>query len=171
MASMLSAVRWPCPMKAALRTYTRTTKDTIYLLRTTCAPHSKKGQSEGPLQRCVISESDKTAEVNKIDGFSKLHNFCYEDKGVRVWRSYCVGSGKLMSYESLCVKSQWPTNLTTREGFFDVKQSWVLKPDCVRPTDDNQPFSSWPEPRCKCVFAAFVDLELHLDVGEHDVEV
>ena len=41
----------------------------------------------------------------------------------------------------------------------------------MRPTDDNQPFSSWPEPRCKCVFAAFVDLELHLDVGEHDVEV
>lgn len=28
----------------------------------------------------VISESDKIAEVNKTDGFSKLHSFCYEDK-------------------------------------------------------------------------------------------
>ena len=68
-------------MKAALRTYCNKGQDILTAsdMRTALLERPVRGTTAAV---CVISKSDKTAEVNKIDGFSKLHNFCYEDKGV-----------------------------------------------------------------------------------------
>ena len=48
----------------------------------------------------VIDEKKKNLNVNKIDGFSKLHNFTYDDKGLRVWRAYDIGPGKVTNFFS-----------------------------------------------------------------------
>ena len=37
---------------------------------------------------CEVDEAKISLEVNKIDGFSKLHSVQFEEKGIRVWRSY-----------------------------------------------------------------------------------
>ena len=36
---------------------------------------------------CEVVEAKITPEANKIDGFSKLHNVQFEEKGIRVRRS------------------------------------------------------------------------------------
>ena len=33
-----------------------------------------------------VDESNKNAEVKKLEGFSKFHNFSFEGEGIRVWR-------------------------------------------------------------------------------------
>ena len=36
--------------------------------------------------KCSVDESNKNAEVKKLEGFSKFHNFSFEGEGIRVWR-------------------------------------------------------------------------------------
>ena len=50
----------------------------------------------------VIDESKNTFDVQKIDGFSKYHDFCFEKNNkLRVWRAYGIGKGKVIAAESL----------------------------------------------------------------------
>ena len=65
---------------------------------------------------CVIDEKKKNLKVNKIDGFSKLHNFTYEEKGLRVWKAYDIGSGKLISLDNIAVNKQDATGLIVQEN-------------------------------------------------------
>ena len=37
--------------------------------------------------------------MNKIDGFSKLRNVQFEEKGIRAWRSYGKGHGEEISFD------------------------------------------------------------------------
>ena len=53
---------------------------------------------------CEVDEAKITLEVNKIDGFSKLHNVQFEEKGIRVWRSYRIGRGKEISFDQLVLR-------------------------------------------------------------------
>ena len=53
---------------------------------------------------CEVDKAKITLEVNKIDDFSKLHNFQFEEKGIRVWRSYGIGRGKEISFDQLVLK-------------------------------------------------------------------
>ena len=55
-------------------------------------------------------------KVNKIDGFSKLHNFTYDDKGLRVWRAYDIGPGKLIPFGDVVVEQQEVTALIVQEN-------------------------------------------------------
>ena len=53
---------------------------------------------------CVSGDDKKNnLKVNKTDGFSKLYNFTYDDKGLRVWRAYDIGPGKLISFDDVVV--------------------------------------------------------------------
>ena len=49
-----------------------------------------------------VDEAKITLEVNKIDGFSKLHDVQFEEKGIREWRSYGVERGKKSLLTSWC---------------------------------------------------------------------
>ena len=53
---------------------------------------------------CEVDEAKITLEVNKIDSFSKLHNFQFKEKGIREWRSYGIGRGKEISFDQLVLK-------------------------------------------------------------------
>ena len=55
-------------------------------------------------------------KVNKIHGFSKLHNFTYDDKGLRVWRAYDIGPGKLIPFGDVVVEQQEVTALIVQEN-------------------------------------------------------
>ena len=54
--------------------------------------------------RSEVDEAKITLEVNKIDGFSKLHDVQFEEKGIREWRSYGIGRGKETSFDQLVLK-------------------------------------------------------------------
>ena len=115
---------------------------------------------------CSVDESNKTVQVKKLEGFSKFHNFSFENKDIRVWRCYGIGSGKIVPYNSLIVQPQSSSSMVTKEPFFPIGQPRVLKPE-RKTTKEGVAVFVCPEPGCTKTFARFADFELHLDVGEH----
>ena len=114
--------------------------------------------------------------MNKIDGFSKLHNVQFEEKGIRVWRSYRIGRGKEISFDQLVLKGQGDTGIIVSEKFFPLHDARVYQ--CSDPVtesseeeedwdDSNKSMFECSEPGCVKSFQIFSKLESHLDVGDH----
>ena len=124
---------------------------------------------------CVVDETKKTLERNKIEGFSKLHNIKFEEKGIRVRRSYGVGRCKEVPFEELVSLSQENTGLIVSEEFFYCRDTRVYK--CKDTTTESLvSFDSEIDmPECSelgCIksFRTFSELEPHLDIGDHCVK-
>ena len=64
----------------------------------------------------ILDESSKILEVQKIKQFNELHNFRYEESGIRVWKAYAVGVGRLIPWQSLYIRHQGCTNISLMEG-------------------------------------------------------
>ena len=54
----------------------------------------------------ILDESSKILEVQKIIQLSELHNFRYKESGIRVWKAYAVGVGRLIPWQSLNLRHQ-----------------------------------------------------------------
>ena len=117
---------------------------------------------------CLVNETQKTLEVNKMDGFSK-YNFIFELNGIRVWRADGVGKGIVIPYQDTIVKPQGPTDLVVDVYFFSVKEARIHK-DASSDEEQSSGLFLCSEPGCQMVFKKFSDLESHLDVGEHRQE-
>ena len=78
---------------------------------------------------CSVDESNKNAEVRKLEGFSKFHNFSFKFEGIRAWRCYGIGYGKFVPCKSLIVLPQKSPSLITKEPFSPIndklKRDWV----------------------------------------------
>ena len=157
-----------CPMKSAIRRYCCEGNDVL------SAKDMRTALSERPVRGtiacvCLVNETQKTLEANKMDGFSKYHNFIFELNGIRVWRADGVGKVIVTPYQDTIVKPQCPTDLFVDVHFFLVKEARIHKPTS---SDEEQSSGLFlcSEPRCQMVFKKFSDLESHLDVGEHRQE-
>ena len=75
-----------CPMKTCIRRFCNEGHDILLAgdMRRALSGKPMKGTSACV---CEVDEAKITLEVNKIDGFSKLHNLQFEEKGIRVRRS------------------------------------------------------------------------------------
>ena len=157
-----------CPVKAVIRTFCNEVHD--ILMANDMHIALKERQVKGTTAAvCSVDESSKNAEVRKLEGFSKFYNVSFEFEGIRVWRCYGIGSGKFIPYKSLIVQPQKSPSLITKEPFFPISVSRVLKPEKKSALDSASVFVC-PEPGCTETFASFADFELHLDVGEHVVQ-
>ena len=157
-----------CPMKAAIRTFCNEGHDILTANDIHIA--LKERQVKGTTAAvCSVDESNKNAEVRKLEGFSKFHNVSFEFEGIRVWRCYGIGSRKFVPYKSLIVQPQKSPSLITKEPFFPISVSRVLKLEKKTSVDSASVFVC-PEPGCIKTFGRFADFELHLDVGEHVVQ-
>ena len=154
-----------CPMKAAIRTFSNKGHDILTAndMQTALKERPVRGTTAAV---CSVDESRNTAEVKKIERFSKFHNFSFENDGVRVWRSYGIGVGKLFPYKSLIVKPQGSSSLVIEKPFFPISQSRVLKQE-TKTREECPSVFVCPEPGCTETFAKFADFELHLHVGKH----
>ena len=160
-----------CPLKTAFKTYVNEWNDicNAHDMRTALLSRPVRGTSAAV---CEEDETRKTLKVNKIDGISKFHNFKYEEGGVRVWKAKGVGEGKTISADSLYVKHQGPTGLWVEERFFENEQTRDLKPlrsTKMKHSDTTPRMFECSEPNCHQSFSSFRELELHLDVGSHDI--
>ena len=104
-----------CPKKAAVRKYCAEGHD----ITNEGAMH--EALKERPVKGttaavAILDESSKILEVQKIKQFSELHNFRYEESGIRVWKAYAVGVGRLTPWQSLYIRHQGCTNLSLMEG-------------------------------------------------------
>ena len=71
---------------------------------------------EGPVKGttacvCSVNELHLTIEVNRMDSFSRYHNFKFDLNRVKMLRAYGVGQGRLIPYEDVIVKPHGPTDL------------------------------------------------------------
>ena len=163
-----------CPMKTCIRRYCNEGHDilTAVDMRRALSERPVKGTSASV---CVVDETKKTLEVNKIEGLSKLHNIQFQEKGIRVWRSYGVGRGKEIPFEELVLQSQENTGLVVSEECFDCGETRVYK--CKDTTTESSVSSDseidmfeCSEPGCMKSFRTFSELESHLDIGDHCVK-
>ena len=74
-------------------------------------------ESHGGVKGCraavvqVDTRRESVGNDNKIPGISLLNNFVFEEDGIRVWRAYNIGPGKLLPYTELGLGTQGDTNL------------------------------------------------------------
>ena len=73
-----------CPMKAAVRTFCNEGHDILTAndMHIALTTRQVKGTTAAV---CSVDESNKNAEVSKLEGFTKFHNFSFEFEGIRVW--------------------------------------------------------------------------------------
>ncbi|XP_028417994.1 uncharacterized protein LOC114542718 [Dendronephthya gigantea] len=120
----------------------------------------------------VVNESKNTLSVHKIEQFSSFHNFRYESSGLRVWKCYGIGKGKQIPYDDIYIKHQAPTMLSIPEsqGFYDHPEKREIKhrpEECKKKENPAQLFECSVH-GCLEAFDTFEQLELHLDVGQHN---
>ena len=63
----------------------------------------------------VVDKSKQKLLMKKLSQFGSYHNFNFDDSGVKAWKAYNIGQGKLFPY--MYVTQQGPT-LKTQEEFF-----------------------------------------------------
>ena len=109
--------RKAAPMKAHIRRWVNEKHNV-----TTAQEMKEALESHGGLKGCRVAvvEVDTSKEANKeskIPGISILNNFHFDDTGVRVWKTYNIGPGRLISYADLQTSSQGDTGLKNIQPF------------------------------------------------------
>ena len=133
----------------------------------------------------VAANTSRTASV-KWDGISLLNNFQYEEDGVRAWRAFKVGLGKLFPWATFEGAAQLPEPLQVLDPssqsvsgtptFRTVRHRYVkktsvdssvevLSEDSVTEQEEPMLFSCLEG--CDEVYSHFTYLQAHLDTGRH----
>ena len=154
-----------CPMKSAIRRYCSDGND-VLSAKDMCTALSERLVRGTTACACSVNETQKTLEVNKVDAFSRYHNFKFELNGIRMWRAYGVGKSKVIIHQDIIVKPQGPTDLVVDLHFFSVKETRFHRATSSEDEQSSDLFLC-SEPGCQMVFKKFSELESHLDVGEH----
>ena len=129
-------------------------------------------ESHGGIKGCraAVVDVDTTRERNKdskIPGISVLNNFQYEELGIRVWKAYDVGPGRLIPYSGLGVRPQGDTGLRVMKPFSQAPHRGSLG-ESVRHQFE---IYSCQETGCVLTFKTQAEADNHMDTGKHRLEV
>ena len=141
-----------------------------------------------------VALNPSTTPNVKWDGISLLNNFKYEESGIRAWRAFNVGPGKLIPWSQFEEALQIPEfleildspsqPLTSKPSFKTVrhrheKKSSAQDPKATSVTNsqgqdgddrgNEQATLLFPCPEEGCVksYSRFASLQAHLDTGKH----
>ena len=140
---------------------------------------------------CQVQPSAQTMTKHTMTGVQALHNFSYENGGMRVWRAFDVGPGKFYSAAQLARLGtpQGPTELVTVELFSKPTVetgTYQQRAEPTRAISEPGPSRELPSPSqidedsemfschvagCIKTFQSFSALQKHLDVGKHMVKL
>jgi hypothetical protein len=116
----------------------------------------------------------------KIDGVSKLSNIAYEDGGMRVWKAYGIGPGKVLLDKPSCSTNQLlcltTTNCTTQDVFEairskNVKTATKTSSNDADDQDEDRSGKLFLEKGFVKSLQRHADLVYQLDCGEHTPEL
>jgi len=161
-----------CPLKGALRRYCNEGNDIL------CAEDMYKALKERPVKGttatvCSYSEDNKDLVINKFPGSSAYHNFRFSEEGVRVWKAFGIGPGKIISWNDIYVHHQSPTNLTIHEGHYffplavrnlELRQKQVSK---ISGDEVESNLFKCQETNCQATFNTIDEVEDHLSFFDH----
>ena len=123
---------------------------------------------------CEIERTDQEIKVNRIPNFSTFHNFSYEGTGLRMWKAYDIGAGKLVLWSDLDV--QVPGAITLKPATNQL-QFWDVQPRCVKlqgktnqsvKLDTETALFECNEAGCSHSFDNYDALQDHINFGNHD---
>jgi len=125
--------RKTAPMKSHIRRWVNKKHDVLTALDMKTALESHGGPKGC---RIAVVKIDPVAEnaspPNKIPGITLLNNFAFTKNGIRVWRAYNVGLGKVLLYKDLNVKTQQDTNLAVIHNFDPKHQTGSISSSQVQ---------------------------------------
>ena len=116
------------------------------------------------LQRCVL---ETVCFLVRWIVFNFFHNFKFEGEGIRIWRAYGIGQGKLIPYQDLIVKPQGPIGLVVNEIFLLLKAARLYKSTINSDGEKSNGLFACSEPGYNMVFKKCSEPESHLNIGEH----
>ena len=156
--------RKTAPMKAHIRRWVNEKHDV-----TTAEDMKEALESHGGLRGCraAVVEVDTSKVVdgdNKIPGISLLNNFAFEENGIRTWRAYNIGPGRLLAYDELCVEKQGDTGLKVIQPFSTRAKERGTVSECARPTAE---IFSCSETGCVLTFKTQNEADAHMDSEQH----
>jgi hypothetical protein len=134
-----------------------------------------------------VDTSKQKIFKHKWKGITSFNNFQFQKTGIRGWKAYNIGKGKLIKNRELkqMAENQGETNLITVEPFSNPEDdSGLLKKSTEKPSgkvivkepegEDSQSSTSTkglgfycPEVCCVKVFLSNDALEKHMDTGKH----
>ena len=159
-----------CPLKGAIRRYCNEGHDFLN------ASDMHTALKERPVQGCTtsvchVNETKKGIDIKKLQQFSAMHDFSYQQDGLRVWKAFQVGPGKLIPWDEIYIKHQGATDLITeQENFaFTPRVTHESAHDCGDAESSNELGLALecPEPACARTFRSVEEMKLHLSVGQH----
>ena len=124
-----------------------------------------------------VSTENKTLKIRKLKGFNSFHNVQHEDKRIRMWKAFSVGSGRFIPYSEIFLQHQGPTNLKVEEDMhffsevggrsFKTKQDKTS--DLRSETDREIRIYECSEPGCAQEFDSMVELDVHVELEVHEL--
>ncbi|CAH3166930.1 unnamed protein product [Porites lobata] len=156
-----------CPMKAAIRRYCNEGHDIVTAHDMQVALDKRPVQGKTAAVFCV-SEEKETLKMKKIANYSSLHNFEFTLDGLRVWKAYNIGTGKLISWESIILYLQEATGLVEEKPFFPTStREMYRKTNRQKKEAEDEDSIECPNPQCMAEFHSRSELEAHLNVIGH----
>lgn len=158
-----------CPMKAAIRRFCNEGHDI------TSAEDMYGALKERPVGGtttavCAIQEQNLSLQIRKIPNYSSYHSFEFTATGLRVWKAYNVGPGKLIKWNTIVSVSQGATLMKVDVPFFPVKPREIKQRNKAADHEEEDVGKyECPDPQCKEEFENRGDLDLHLALIEHRV--
>ena len=148
-----------CLMTLAIRNYCNEGHDILRAedMREALINHPVKGTT---CSVNLIDEKAQSIKINNITQFSNFHNFQFEENGIRMWRAYGIGKGRLFPYSSVVVHPQKATGIKTCQQFVPF-ESRTMVPENSKETE-KQVFEC-TIPDCGKVFKRCGSLNLHLE--------
>ncbi|KAK3709231.1 hypothetical protein QZH41_015435, partial [Actinostola sp. cb2023] len=161
--------RKTAPMKAHIKRWANEGHDVL-----TAEDMKQAIESHGGLKGCraAVVEVDTSKEIvkeNKITGISLLNNFSFsEATGIRTWRAYDIGPGRLMTYSDLQTVTQGDTGLKLVQPFGTLIKEKGSVGESKRPNAD---IYSCQESGCVLTFRTQREAETHMNTGKHRCEL
>ena len=126
-------------------------------------------ESRGGLRGCraavvEIETANEVGKENKIPGISFLNNFSFEKNGILTWRAYNIGPGRYLRYDDLTIQQQGPTGVKVCQAFGVKEKGRGTIDESTRPKTD---IFSCNENGCVLTFKTNVDVQAHMDTGQH----
>ena len=96
----------------------------------------------------LVNEKKITLKIKKIANYSFLHNFEFTPDGLRVWKAYNIGTGKLIQWESIILCPQEATSLVEEKPFFPTSTREVDRTtDQQKKDDEDEDSTECPNPQ------------------------
>ena len=158
------------PMKGHIRRFVNEKNDVV------SAEDMKRAlESHGGVKGCnfIVAEVDMPSKATEataaksIEGISLLNNFTYEESGIRCWKAYKTGKGKLINAD---LEQQRPASLKIIEAHDPNRSTTGTMMTAKSSSDKCSSLFYCEEQGCVLAFRTYQEVQLHMDTGIHSTE-